>query len=149
MPRLPCTPNNEQALAVAQDKIEPHGCNQDWWARAQRLRGGPSLRGILKRLGSRHACRLTFFWLDTVTRNSLSYDNVCVDICVSHDSVDHGCFQNAKKCRKKRTPTSEGLAGSFFSEKNRGNCRNHHESHQEGNSVQSVFSPRWEPCKSH
>ena len=37
VPRLPCTPNNEhaKALAAAQDKIEPHRCYQDWWARAR------------------------------------------------------------------------------------------------------------------
>ena len=36
-PRLPCTPSNEhaKALAAAHDKMEPHRCKQDWRARAR------------------------------------------------------------------------------------------------------------------
>ena len=44
---------------------------------------------VLKRLGSRHACKLTLNWLGTATRNSSS-DERLVGICLSHDSVDHG-----------------------------------------------------------
>ena len=32
---------------------------------------------VLKRLGSRHACKLTLNWLGTATRNSLSDDSLC------------------------------------------------------------------------
>ena len=32
---------------------------------------------FLKRLGSRHACKITLSWLGTATRNSLSDDSLC------------------------------------------------------------------------
>ena len=40
---------------------------------------------------------------------------VYVDIYVSHDSADHGQIQikGAKNAEKEKTPTSEGLEGSW------------------------------------
>ena len=44
---------------------------------------------VLKRLGSRHACKLTVNWL--VQRRVTAYQmTVCVDICVPHDIAGHG-----------------------------------------------------------
>ena len=65
---------------------------------------------FLKRLRSRHACKLTLNWLGTATRNSSSNESLC-----GHVRAPWQCRSrlNSKlrQKTKKKTPTSEGLAG--------------------------------------